>query len=100
MFLAAFTVENSSVFSNVFRTIEFNDSTTPFSHGRPASTGRGFYCLRKTGASLIEKIDPLATEMYLSHAEPGMKRSYAERDWDRLGRALIEMERRVKSFIN
>jgi hypothetical protein len=28
-----------------------------------------------------------------SHAEPGMKRNYAERDWARLKRALLEMER-------
>jgi integrase len=29
---------------------------------------RGFYCFRKTGATLIESLDPSATEMYLSHA--------------------------------
>lgn len=50
--------------------------------------GRGFCCLRKTGASLIEVIDPLATAMYLSHSERGMKRNYAQRDWARLERAL------------
>ena len=57
---------------------------------------RGFYCLRKTGASLIESIDPMATEMYLSHVENGMKKHYADRDWGRLERALVEMERRVR----
>ncbi len=56
------------------------------------NTGRGFYSLRKTGASCIEKIDPLATEMYLAHAEPGMKKAYAQRDWDRLEKAVVEME--------
>jgi len=54
---------------------------------------RGFYCLRKTGATLIETIDPACTEMYLAHAEPGMKRAYAQRDWTRLERALVELER-------
>jgi len=58
-------------------------------------SGRGFYCLRKAGASIIERIDPAVTEMYLSHAEPGMKRAYAERDWARLGRALTKMERQL-----
>ena len=40
------------------------------------NSGRGFYSLRKTGATLIEAIDPLVTEMYLAHAEPGQKRAY------------------------
>lgn len=57
------------------------------------NTGRGFYSLRRTGASCIEKIDPLATEMYLAHVEQGMKRAYAQRDWARLDRALVEMEK-------
>ena len=63
------------------------------------NSGRGFYCFRKTGATLIEQIDPLATEMYLSHAEPGMKRSYAERDWGRLERALAEMGSQLKDVL-
>ena len=50
--------------------------------------GRGFYTLRKTAASEIEKIDPLATSMFLGHAERGMKKHYAERDWERLGLAI------------
>ena len=58
-------------------------------------SGRGFYCLRKSGASIVERIDPTVTEMYLSHAEPGMKRAYAERDWARLARALGKMERHL-----
>ena len=57
--------------------------------------GRGFYCFRKTGASLIETIDPAVTEMYLAHAEQGMKKHYAQRDWARLERALVEMEGRL-----
>jgi integrase len=57
--------------------------------------GRGLYCLRKTGASLIETIDPAVTEMYLAHAEQGMKKHYAQRDWARLERALVEMEGRL-----
>ncbi|MEI7835439.1 MAG: hypothetical protein WCK05_03410 [Planctomycetota bacterium] len=61
--------------------------------------GRGFYCLRKTGASLIEVIDPLATEMYLSHSERGMKRNYAQRDWARLERATEAMSEQVKDVL-
>jgi len=57
--------------------------------------GRGFYCLRKTGATLIEAIDPDVTGMYLTHAEPGMKRVYAQRDWKRLARALVKLEKRI-----
>ncbi len=53
--------------------------------------GRSFYCLRKTGASEIEAIDPTVTEMYLAHAERGTKRNYAERDWDALDRALDQL---------
>jgi len=56
---------------------------------------RGFYCLRKTGATMIESIDPAATEMYLSHVENGMKKHYADRDWGRLERALVEMQARM-----
>lgn len=55
--------------------------------------GMGFYTLRKTGASLVEKIDPLAGEMYLSHIERGMKRHYTQRDWERLQRALAKVEK-------
>ena len=58
---------------------------------------RGFYCLRKTGASLVEEIDPSATEMYLGHVEPGMKKHYAQRDWGRLERALVEMGKRLEN---
>jgi hypothetical protein len=57
--------------------------------------GRGFSSLRDMGATLIEQIDPAVTEMYLSHSEPCMKRHYAERDWARLERALLEMEKRL-----
>jgi integrase len=54
--------------------------------------GRGFYCLRKTAATEIEKINPLVTEMFLAHTEKGMKRHYAERAFGLLDEALEEME--------
>jgi integrase len=53
--------------------------------------GRGFYCLRKTAATEIEKIDPLVTEMFLGHAERGMKRHYAERHFEQLDEALEKL---------
>ena len=37
-------------------------------------------------------IDPAVTEMYLSQTEKGMKRAYAQRDWQRLEKALNQME--------
>lgn len=55
--------------------------------------GRSFYSLRKTGASEIEKIDPTVTEMYLAHSEKGMKKNYAERNWEALGRALEGLQK-------
>ncbi len=58
--------------------------------------GRSFYSLRKTGATLIEQIDPSATEMYLAHAERGMKRNYAERNREALGRALGSLEKKLQ----
>lgn len=54
--------------------------------------GRGFYALRDTGSTQIERINPLVTEMYLAHTEKGMKRHYAERDWDALAEALDELD--------
>ena len=57
--------------------------------------GRSFYSLRRTGATMIERINPAVTEMYLAHSEKGMKKSYAERDWDSLGRALDDLKRQV-----
>ena len=63
------------------------------------NAGRSFRSLRKTGASIIEQIDPMCTEMYLSHSESGMKSHYAQRDWPRLSEALQEMEKRLKSVI-
>ena len=53
--------------------------------------GRGFYSLRKTAASEIEAIDPAVTEMFLAHSEKGMKRHYAERDWARMDKAILEL---------
>ena len=61
--------------------------------------GRGFYGLRKTGATRPESIDPAATELYLSHSEKGMKRHYAQRDWSRLERALVRMEEMLGDVI-
>jgi hypothetical protein len=61
--------------------------------------GRGFSSLRDTGAGLIEQIDPLATEMYLSHSEPGMKRHYVHRDWARLERALGQLWERLSGVL-
>jgi hypothetical protein len=37
--------------------------------------GTGVLLLAKTGARMIEQIDPAATEMYLAHVENGMKRA-------------------------
>ncbi len=53
---------------------------------------RGFYSLRKTAASEVEKIDDSTTSMFLGHSEKGlMKRHYAERDWARLDMAITEL---------
>mgnify|MGYP003872707589 CR=1 FL=1 len=52
---------------------------------------RGFYSLRKTAATEIERIDPLVTSMFLGHSPKEMKRFYALRNWDALDRAVIEM---------
>lgn len=56
--------------------------------------GRGFYTLRKSAATATEKINPAVTEMFLGHAERGLKRYYAHRDWDRLDSAVLELESR------
>jgi len=57
---------------------------------------RGFYSLRKTAASEIEAIDPAVTEMFLAHSEKGLKRHYAERDWNRLDMAIMELRQRFE----
>ncbi len=54
--------------------------------------GRGFYSLRKTAASEIEKIDPLVTSMFLSHSVRDMKSHYALRNWDAMDRATDLLE--------
>ena len=62
------------------------------------NTGRKFYTLRKTGASMIEQIDPLATAIFLSHRDTDgdrMKRYYVQRDFVRLEVALRELDRRL-----
>lgn len=55
--------------------------------------GRGFYTLRKSAATQIEKINPLVTEMFLAHAERGMKKHYAQRNWAALDEAVDELGR-------
>ena len=63
------------------------------------NSGRSFSSLRNTGASLIEQIDPMVTELYLSHATVGMKKHYVKRDWARLDRALAKLEKQVKGVV-
>ena len=63
------------------------------------NSGRSFYCLRKTGATLIESIDPAATEMFLSHSEKTMKKAYAQRDFARLDRALDQMRAMLETVV-
>jgi hypothetical protein len=63
------------------------------------NSGRGFYTLRKTGATLIEAIDPAVTSMYLSHSEKEMKRAYAQRDWARLERATETMRTMLETAV-
>ena len=60
---------------------------------------RSFSTLRNTGASMIERIDPTATEQYLSHAVNGMKKHYVQRDWGRLDAALDEMWGQLKGIL-
>ena len=60
---------------------------------------RSFSSLRNTGASMIETIDPLVTEQYLSHAVNGMKKHYVQRDWGRLDAALDEMWGQLKGIL-
>lgn len=63
------------------------------------NSGRSFSSLRNTGASMIDEIDPLVTELYLSHATVGMKKHYVKRDWSRLDRALGKMEKQLKGVL-
>ena len=51
-----------------------------------------FKLLRKTGARMAKAIGGLeVSEMYLSHAEPGLNKHYAGRRWDKLAEALATM---------
>jgi len=54
---------------------------------------RGFYTLRKTGASQIERINPLLTGMFLAHSPREMKKHYALPHWESLDSAIAEMGR-------
>lgn len=49
----------------------------------------GFRFMRKTGASAIKRLGGLEeSEMYLAHQEPGLNKSYANRNWDRMWACL------------
>ncbi len=49
----------------------------------------GFRFLRKTGASAVKRLGGLEeSEMYLSHAEPGINKAYANRNWSRMWKCL------------
>ncbi|MEO0511755.1 MAG: hypothetical protein AAF108_02520 [Planctomycetota bacterium] len=52
----------------------------------------GFRYLRKTGADAIKRMGSLEeSEMYLSHAEPGINKVYANRNWDRMWACLQQL---------
>jgi integrase len=56
--------------------------------------GRGFYSLRKTAATEIERINPLVTSLFLAHSPREMKRFYALPHWDALDQALRQLGER------
>ena len=89
-------VQNTWIDSKLKRSDSISCSFRRLMKRAEIDNGRSFYSLRKTGASLIERIDPSVTEMYLAHAERGMKRNYAERNWEALDRALTEAEERLR----
>src|SRR5690606_17719094 len=64
-----------SAFSRLKKSVEMKDD-------------RGFYCLRKTAATAIERIDPTVTGMFLAHARRDMAKHYAAPAWERLDAAL------------
>ncbi len=72
MFLAAFTVENSSVFSNVSRTIEFDESPIPDNTYRSLGEVR----VRRNGCVwAIHKsdADPFPSNPHAHNMESGLK---------------------------
>ena len=54
--------------------------------------GRGFYCLRKSAATEIQRIQATVTEMFLAHAERGMKKHYVEWNWAALDGVLDQLK--------
>ena len=61
--------------------------------------GRSFYNLRKTGATMVDEIDPMVTGLYLSHAERTMKRHYVQEGWTRLDKALMGVQEKLGDII-
>jgi hypothetical protein len=52
----------------------------------------GFRFLRKTGADAIKRLATLEeSEMYLAHAEPGINKAYANRNWGRMWGCLRQL---------
>jgi integrase len=52
----------------------------------------GFRFLRKTGADAIKRLATLEeSEMYLAHAEPGINKAYANRNWGRMWECLRQL---------
>ncbi|MFZ2874985.1 MAG: hypothetical protein WAZ94_10955 [Phycisphaerales bacterium] len=52
----------------------------------------GFRFLRKTGADAIKRLGTLEeSEMYLAHAEPGINKAYANRNWGRMWECLRQL---------
>jgi len=52
----------------------------------------GFRFLRKTGADAIKRLGTLEeSEMYLAHAEPGINKAYANRNWGRMWGCLRQL---------
>jgi hypothetical protein len=52
----------------------------------------GIRFLRKTGADAIKRLGTLEeSEMYLAHAEPGINKAYANRNWGRMWECLRQL---------
>lgn len=74
-----------------------NDSSRILRSGQQAG-GRPH--LNRQGGNGWARTSGGATEMYLSHAEGGMKSAYARRDWKRLERALKKMGKMLETVVN
>jgi hypothetical protein len=56
----------------------------------------GFRFLRKTGADAIKRLATLEeSEMYLAHAEPGINKAYANRNWSRMWECLRQLRQQL-----